>query len=135
MTSATPADTEALLAALRKAMPTATLDRIPKHPERRDLILATISTGLERRYPYTEPELKEALEDALRKVRASVDHVTCRRYLVDCGFLKRDRAGSRYYLNYLKLAETLSEDTQSAVDELVAQALRTSRRQPLQRKR
>ena len=126
MTSA--AGTDALAAALRKAMPAGTLARIPKHPDRRDLILAAISTSVERRYPYTELELRVTLEETLRKFQATIDHVTCRRYLVDCGFLKRDRAGSRYFLNYLKLAETLSAAAQSAVDELIDQTLRSSRR-------
>ena len=53
MTNAEPADSEALLDALRKAMPTAALVRIPKHPVRRDLILAAISTTFERRYRRT----------------------------------------------------------------------------------
>lgn len=135
MTDAQPADCETLLDALRKAMPTAALLRIPKHPERRDLILAAISTTLERRYPYTEAELKDTLEAELQRYRSALDHVTCRRYLVDCGFLKRDRAGSRYYLNYLKLAETLSEAAQSDVNDLVLEVLRSSRRPPAQNAR
>ena len=85
------------------------LRRIPKHPNYRDVILAILSLPLQRRYPYTEPELNDELKSALAEMRADVDHVTARRYMVDLGFIKRDRAGMRYFLNYPKQQEILPE--------------------------
>ena len=62
---------------------------------------------LERRRPYTEPEINEALIAWLASVRGTPDHVTLRRRMIDCGFLKRTPNGSRYYLNYGRVVDTL----------------------------
>ena len=62
-----------------------------------------------------------------------VDHVTARRYLVDLGFLKRDAAGTRYYLNYLKQQEVLpaalGEVAQSIVRNAILNAPQARHRQ------
>ncbi|MEM6709203.1 MAG: DUF2087 domain-containing protein [Pseudomonadota bacterium] len=118
-----PASPDVVAAALRKALPEARLHRIPKHPGRQAIVLGLMATRLERRYPYTELELNEELTAGLAHFRADVDHVTCRRYLVDLGFLKRDRAGNRYFLNFPKLEATLSIDAQEQAEELIAAAL------------
>ena len=102
-----PVTEEQIQPVLNKILASGSLLRIPKHPAHRQIVMAFLSLHLERRYPYSESELKGVLNDALDMFNSRVDHVTCRRYLVDLGFLKRDRAGSRYYLNYLKLAEIL----------------------------
>jgi hypothetical protein len=65
---------------------------------------------MRRRYPYNELELNEILKTQLQSMRALVDHAACRRYLVDLGFLKRDRAGTRYLLNYPRIESVLSSD-------------------------
>ena len=92
--------------------------------------MALLSLHLERRYPYSELELKDTLIEALKMFRSSIDYVTCRRYLVDLGFMKRDRAGTRYYLNFLKLAETLpSTLTLERVTEMARAAMERRARQ------
>lgn len=109
--------------ALDKALITGGLRRIPKNPRHRDLVLAVLCLRLRRRYPYSEPEINQRLGDALDAMNARVDHVTCRRYLVDLGFLKRDRAGVRYFLNYPRLEATLSPGAIEAAPGLVQDAL------------
>ena len=104
-----PADEELVVQALCKALPDAKLSRMPRHPLRRDILLAIICLDLKRRYAYSELELNEYLTSALSRLDAEVDHVTCRRYMVDLGFVKRDRAGSRYLLNFPKLESTLTD--------------------------
>lgn len=112
---------------LRKVLIQGGLQRMPRNPAHCDVILALVSRNMQRRYPYTEIELNTYLADALAELRASVDHVTCRRYLVDCGFVKRDRAGERYFLNYLRLKEAVVSDVLSRAQELVADALAAAR--------
>ena len=104
-----PVDQAGVHTTLKKVLASGALLRIPKHPTHRQIVMALISLHLERRYPYTELELKDVLTQALSVFRAQVDHVTCRRYLVDLGFMKRDRAGSRYYLNFPQLEATLGD--------------------------
>jgi hypothetical protein len=113
-------------------MPEAKLSRIPRHPERRDIVLAILCLEMRRRYPYAETEINEYLARALAALRANVDHVTCRRYMVDLGFMKRDRAGTRYFLNYPKLEATLSAEAIDAANNLVEDALAFRRKPPRQ---
>jgi len=95
-------------AVLKKVLVTGALRRIPKHPVHRDIVLALLCLDMERRYPYKELELNRYLTSTLQTLNAVVDHVTCRRYLVDLGFVRRDRAGTRYFVNPLKVESTLS---------------------------
>jgi hypothetical protein len=129
----TPASVEDTAAVLRKVLIEGTLRRIPRNPHHREVVLAALCLDLRRRHPYPEMELNGQLKRALDGMRARVDHVTARRYLVDCGFLKRDRAGSRYFLNYPKLESTLSEEARSSAAALVADALANHRRSPRRR--
>jgi len=115
--------TEVVSKVLGKVLAQGTLNRIPRHPDHRDVILAIVCLGMQRRYPYTETELNELLKGALAELRARVDHVTCRRYLVDYGFVKRDRAGNRYFLNFPKLESVLSVDAMVSAKGLVEEAL------------
>ena len=121
------ATTEDVSQALNKVLIQGGLTRIPKKPAHRDIVLGALSLDLRRRYPYSEVELNEYLKEQLAVLNAEVDHVTARRYLVDIGFLKRDRAGERYFLNYLKLTETLADAAQADMPRLITQALRASR--------
>lgn len=121
-------DTKYLETVFRKLLPEGQLRRIPKNPEHRDVILATLSLPLARRYPYTEPELNDALRESLGTMNAIVDHVTARRFLVDLGFVKRDAAGYRYFLNYLRQQEVLPGSLSEAAPELVDDAIRTASR-------
>jgi hypothetical protein len=122
-----PAPPEVVLEALRKALPESKLHRIPRHPERRDILLAIFCLRMRRRYPYTESELNALLKDAITDVNGDVDHVTWRRFLVDLGFVKRDRAGTRYFLNFLKIESTLSAASMASAETLILQALSSAR--------
>ena len=73
-------------------------------------MLATLCLSMQRRHPYTEWELSQILKSQLQSMHALVDHATCRRYLVDLGFFKRDRAGTRYLLNYPRIESVLSSE-------------------------
>ena len=123
-----PADSDTVAEALQPVLRRSFLQRIPKHPERRDVLLALVSAGLQRRKMYTEVEINTYLGERLAVMRAQVDHVTLRRYMVDCGFVKRDRAGNRYILNYPKLEETLSSEAREAASALIAAALESGER-------
>ncbi|MYH14862.1 MAG: DUF2087 domain-containing protein [Gammaproteobacteria bacterium] len=103
-----PKDTETLL---RNLLRTGTLQRLPTHPQALDTLLAVATGGLARQRPYAEPEVNEVLSAWLESVRATVDHVTLRRRMVDLGFLKRTRDGSRYYLNFGRVTGVLEDPT------------------------
>ena len=79
----------------------------PTNPADRDTLLAVVAGTLDRQRPYAEQEINEALIVWLASVRGTPDHVTLRRRMVDCGFLKRTPNGSRYYLNYGRVVDTL----------------------------
>ncbi len=123
-----PNSIEDITNALSKSLPHARLNRVPRHTKRRDIVLAVLCVGMVRRYPYSEWELNAFLQNALSALNARVDHVTCRRYMVDLGFLKRDRAGKRYFLNYPKLAATLPPDAMASIEEIIDVALARQRR-------
>ncbi|MEM1230402.1 MAG: DUF2087 domain-containing protein [Pseudomonadota bacterium] len=118
-----PSDSDTLRDLLDRILKGGTLARIPRHPAQRDHLLATLSTALHRRYPYGERELGEVLIETLETLNSTVDHVTARRYLVDCGFLKRDRAGNRYYLNFERLRGVLDTSAQEVALDLAAKAI------------
>jgi hypothetical protein len=104
------------------------LSRIPRNPAHRDIVLAVLCRKMRRRYPYTEREFNDYLRDALAEVRARVDHVTCRRYMVDFGFVKRDRAGNRYILNFPRLEATLADGVLEDAGKLIGDALGRARK-------
>ena len=94
---------------LRRLLRPGRLQAFPRHPHRLDTVLAVAAGGLMRRHPYGEEEVNELLIDWLKSVRTRIDHVTLRRRMVDCGFLKRTRDGSRYLLNYGRVAGVLGD--------------------------
>ena len=118
-----PASSDEVTSTLGKVLISGSLTRVPRHPGHRAIVLALLCTELQRRYAYTEGELNDVLRDALARMHAKVDHVTCRRYLVDTGFVKRDRAGNRYLLNFPRLEDTLAPAARAEAYELVRQAL------------
>lgn len=103
---ATRAEVERLL---RRLLHAGRLRGFPKNPDQRDTVLAVVASGLIRRHAYNERTINEYLIDWLASVHAVVDHVTLRRRMVDCGFLKRTMDGSRYLLNYPRVANILGE--------------------------
>jgi hypothetical protein len=124
---------EIVARALGKVLVTGCLARIPKHPQHRDIVLAVLCSHLRRRHSYTELEINACLRESLDAMQARIDHVTCRRYLVDLGFLKRNRAGTRYLLNYPRLEATLSAEAASNLPALLQEALAGRRRSPSRR--
>lgn len=102
--SATRQDVEGLL---HRLLLTGSLQGFPKRPEHRDILLAVAAMTLVRRRPYAEREVNDVLMEWLATVRGAIDHVTLRRRMVDCGFLRRTRDGSRYFLDYGRVADIL----------------------------
>ena len=100
----TPTDTETLL---RNLLQTGALQSLPANPHVLDTVLAVATGGFVRQRPYAEREVNDLLSAWLASVRARIDHVTLRRRMVDLGFLKRTRDGSRYYLNVGRVAGIL----------------------------
>ena len=100
----TPQDTETLL---RNLLQTGALQALPSNPLILDTVLAVATGGFVRQRPYAEREVNDLLSAWLASVRATIDHVTLRRRMVDLGFLKRTRDGSRYYLNVGRVAGIL----------------------------
>lgn len=123
-----PASVDLAWQALCKSLPEGRLHRMPRNPVQRDILLAVLATRLQRRYPYSEIELNESLKGALAGLDTEVDHVTCRRYLVDCGFLRRNRPGTRYFLVFPKLESVLSPEVRASADRLLRQAREQRRR-------
>ena len=108
--------------ALCKSLPGGRLHRIPRNPQHRDVLLGVLACPLERRYPYSEVELNDVLRGRLAELDTDVDHVTLRRYLVDCGFLRRNRAGARYFLVFPKVEAVLSPESRACADSLLEHA-------------
>ena len=100
---------ERIEALLHRWLQSGRFQRFPKNPDHLDIVLAVAASRLERRRPYAEGEVNEALTDWLDSVYADVDHVTLRRRMVDCGFLKRTTNGSRYFVNYGRVAAVLGD--------------------------
>lgn len=101
-----PGEIEALL---RNLLQTGALKALPSSPHVRDTVLAVATAGLVRQRPYAEREVNDVLSSWLESVRATIDHVTLRRRMVDLGFLKRTTDGSRYYLNFGRVAAILGD--------------------------
>ena len=93
----------------RRLLQPGRLEGFPRKPDHLHIVLAVATGGMARRRPYAEWEVNEALADWLDSVRAAIDHVTLRRRMVDCGFLKRTTNGSRYFLNYGRVVEVLGD--------------------------
>ena len=93
----------------RRLLQSGRLEGFPRNPDHLHIVLAVAAGGLARRHPHAESEVNEALVDWLGSVRAAIDHVTLRRRMVDCGFLKRTTNGSRYFLNYGRVVEVLGD--------------------------
>lgn len=118
---------DALAEVLGKVLASGRLTRMPRNPAHCDILLAIVSLDLRRRYPYSEFEINDVLKRKLGRLRATVDHVTCRRYLVDLGFLKRDRSGSRYFVSPGRIEAVLSSEAAAKAGELLDTVLRAGR--------
>ena len=94
---------------LRRLLQSGRLEGFPRNPRHLDAVLAIAAGSLDRQRPYAEWEVNETLAEWLTSVRADLDHVTLRRRMVDCGFLKRRTDGSRYFLNFNRVAGVLGD--------------------------
>ena len=117
---------ERVEALFRRLLQPGRLEGFPKNPDDLSIVLAVATTGLQRRRPYAEPEVNEVLADWLDSACADIDHVTLRRRMVDCGFLKRTTNGSRYFLNYGRVVEVLGDpavevDVRAMIDDIVVE--------------
>ena len=118
-----PAELAEVEALLVRMLPGGELLRVPKHPRQRDVLLALLADGLERRRAYAEIELNEFLRERLQTLRARVDYATARRFLIDYDFLKRDRAGSRYFVNYPRVAQAVTPEALADRERVIDTAL------------
>lgn len=66
--------------------------KFPKKEKRKVVVLTHIAGRFERNRHYSEKEVNAILESVYD------DYVTVRRYLIEYGFLDRDRDGSRYWV-------------------------------------
>ena len=71
---------------------------LPRKQRDRHILFRAIAQTIESRSPYSERELNGSLRDWVASIglEASLDCVSLRRHLVDCGYLLRDRAGRLY---------------------------------------
>lgn len=68
--------------------------KFPKKEKRKVVVLTNIADRFERNRHYSEKEVNELLKSVYD------DYVTVRRYLIEYGFLDRDRDGSRYWVKF-----------------------------------
>ncbi|MDQ7824865.1 MAG: DUF2087 domain-containing protein [Candidatus Eremiobacteraeota bacterium] len=71
-----------------------TLLRFPRKEKRKLVVLTAIANRFERKRNYSEKEVNELLKSVYD------DYVTVRRYLIEYGFLDREKDGSRYWVKY-----------------------------------
>lgn len=116
-----PASAEAALGVLDHVIRRPGLRRLPRKSRPRDILLAALCLNLQRRHPYAEPDVNAHLQTVLRQLGAEIDHVTCRRYLVELGFLRRDRAGARYFVDPNRMTGTLSGEAMDAIHAFLEQ--------------
>ena len=80
---------------------------LPRKARTRAIVLACIALLMVRYQTYSEPELNELLQSWLSAWGLTIDHVACRRYLVERGYVRRDRAGHRYIADYARIESLL----------------------------
>lgn len=85
----------------------------PRQPEQRAAFLGALAIHLLADDRYSEAGVNEAITGWLRSSGAAtlLDHSTLRRYLVDAGYLRRDRAGLHYCVD----REALGRDFEQPV--------------------
>jgi hypothetical protein len=107
---------------------------LPRKQRDRHIFLKSVALHLGHGREYTESSINTALESWLEAVGEGVriDHVSLRRYLVDEGYVVRDRAGSTYRVLPSSVWSDLFEPAVDAVDVVraihAAAAERTERR-------
>jgi hypothetical protein len=91
---------------------------LSRRPQDRHILLKSVVLTLDRAGEYAEPEINEALKRWLAHIGRSLDldHAALRRYLVDDGYLERDRDGSRYRVSAPERHQTLFEPAVEEID-------------------
>jgi hypothetical protein len=104
-----------VLRLLAKLLANGPIEQFPKKQADRDVILALAAAGLTAGKSYEEREINDYLSAWLQGFASpfGMDHVTVRRTLVDCGFLRRDPTGSAYTVNQEIVDHTLEPDARS----------------------
>lgn len=69
------------------------LNQLPSKERRKVIVLMHISKKFNKKRDYSEKEVNEILKDIYE------DFAIIRRYLIDYKFLKRNKDGTRYWLN------------------------------------
>lgn len=90
---------------------------LPRRYRDQQLLLKSVVLTLNRRLPYTEKQIDLALEDWLTDIAPSIyiDRTNLRRWLVDEGYLERERDGSHYWVGSAAEGDELFDDE---IDEL-----------------
>lgn len=92
---------------------------LPRKLRTRSVLLASISLLMDRYRAYSESELNDLLRSWLSESGLAIDHVACRRHLVEHGFVRRDRAGQRYIADYSRIEVLLSGEVLEFARELI----------------
>ncbi|MDX1664179.1 MAG: DUF2087 domain-containing protein [Candidatus Promineifilaceae bacterium] len=89
----------------------------PREPRDQHILLKSIVMRFDPARAYTEQEVNEELLAWREEIGQSVhdDHVKLRRYLVDAGYMTRDRAGRSYRVDAVRAAEQFEAEVE-AVD-------------------
>ena len=108
---------------------------LPRKHRDRHIIFRSIVQTLDAKVMYSEQSLNEGLKAWASAVGMgiAVDHVTLRRYLVDAGYLCRDRQGTNYRVQIGGTGEVRFEPSVGSVDS--AAVIHSARRQAAIRKR
>ncbi len=109
--------------ALRRMLANGPLTGLPMRRADLDLLLELAALRFEAKKTYTEREVNDSLRDWLATFCApyGIDHVTLRRCMVDAQILRRDRAGSTYRIDPLRIyAEHASVDIAQLLAEVAA---------------
>ena len=105
----------------------------PRDPVDERVLLKSAVFPFEPDRIYNEAQINIQLEQWLEQIGTTlfVDHVKLRRYLVDAGYLRRDRAGRAYRVNGAKVTEGF----EAGIDSLDPSAIVESAREQAERRK
>ena len=109
--------------ALRRMLANGPLTGLPMRRADLELLLELAAQRFEAKRTYTEREVNDTLRDWLSTFCApyGIDHVTLRRCMVDAQMLRRDKAGSTYQVDPLRIyAEHADVDLARLLAEIAA---------------
>lgn len=120
---------EELVAWLHRQFRGGPLRRLPRNPADADVLLALALTGLDADAAHEESAVNMHLFTWCSGIAAEdgLDHVTLRRWLVDCGFLRRSSDGVIYRVVRERIDALLAPDAQSVDARQILEAVETER--------